>query len=285
MRNVRAEAEAILRRVAALPDEEIDLAEAALALASFDRPQAALEPYRRHLAQLAREVAEAGAIQAADAAGRLGLEAQIRALYAILADRHGYAGDTATYDDLQNANLMEVIDRRRGLPVALGILYIHAARAQDWTIHGLSFPGHFLVRLQHGAEQAILDPFHGGRVHEAADLRGLLKAVAGTEAELTPEHYAPVGNRAILLRLQNNIKLRLIQDHRLERAVEVIERMLLFAPDQATLWREAGIIHAQLGSLRAASRALETFLSSGAGGDAQRHEAARLLQELKGQLN
>jgi len=113
----------------------------------------------------------------------------------------------------------------------------------------------------------------------------LLKAVAGTEAELTPEHYAPVGNRAILLRLQNNIKLRLIQDHRLERAVEVIERMLLFAPDQATLWREAGIIHAQLGSLRAASRALETFLSSGAGGDAQRHEAARLLQELKGQLN
>jgi regulator of sirC expression with transglutaminase-like and TPR domain len=276
------EAEDILRRVAALPDEAIDLAEAALALASFDRPEVGLTPYREHLSQLARDVAafaEDG--EAADAA----LEPQVEALGTILADRYGYAGDSVTYDDLQNANLMQVIDRRRGLPVALGILYIHAARAQDWEIHGLSFPGHFLIRLQRGGEQAILDPFNGGRVREAADLRGLLKATAGIAAELTPGHYAPVGNREILLRLQNNIKLRLIQDRQFERAVAVVERMLLFAPGQASLLREAGIIHAQLGNLRAATAALESFLNMSDIGDEQRHEAARLLQSLKGQLN
>ncbi|WP_119460491.1 transglutaminase-like domain-containing protein [Rhodospirillaceae bacterium SYSU D60014] len=276
------EAEDILRRVAALPDEAIDLAEAALALASFDRPEVGLNPYREHLSQLARDVAAfAKDGEAADAA----LEPQVEALGTILADRYGYAGDSVTYDDLQNANLMQVIDRRRGLPVALGILYIHAARAQNWEIHGLSFPGHFLIRLQRGGEQAILDPFNGGRVREAADLRGLLKATAGIAAELTPGHYAPVGNREILLRLQNNIKLRLIQDRQFERAVAVVERMLLFAPGQASLLREAGIIHAQLGNLRAATAALESFLNmSDIGGD-QRHEAARLLQSLKGQLN
>ena len=279
---IRTEAEDILRHVAALPDEAIDLAEAALALASFDRPEVALKPYRQHLSQLARDVA---AFTEDDGATDAALEPQVEALGTILGDRYGYVGDTVTYDDLQNANLMQVIDRRRGLPVALGILYIHAARAQGWEIHGLSFPGHFLIRLQRGGEQAILDPFSGGQVRQAADLRGLLKATAGIAAELTPSHYAPVGNREILLRLQNNIKLRLVQDRQFEQTVAVIERMLLFAPRQAPLWREAGIIHAQLGNLRAAMEALEVFLEMSGIGEEQRHEAARLLQSFKGQLN
>lgn len=292
--SARAEAETVLHRIAGLPDEAIDLAEAALALASLDRPQVAVEPYRQHLAQLVQEVGDVGRTHGGRthggrtheaAASDPELELQIRALDAVLVTRHGYAGDMATYDDLRNADLMQVIDRRRGLPVTLGILYIHVARAQGWAIHGLNFPGHFLVRLQRDGAQAILDPFHGGQVREAADLRGLLKAMAGNAAELAPEHYAPVGNREILLRLQNNVKLRLIRDHRLEQAAAVIDRMLLFAPGQITLWREAGIIHAQLGNLRAASRALEMFLAAGAGGEDQRHEAARLLQELQGQLH
>jgi len=54
------------------------------------------------------------------------------ALTQVMAEEHGYGGDRQHYDDLQNANLIRVIDRRRGLPVALGILYLHAARAQGW---------------------------------------------------------------------------------------------------------------------------------------------------------
>ena len=59
---------------------------------------------------------------------------RVAALARTLVGRHGYAATTSTYDDLQNANLMRVIDRKRGLPVALGILYIHAARRQGWTM-------------------------------------------------------------------------------------------------------------------------------------------------------
>src|SRR5260370_26153674 len=151
---------------------------------------------------------------------------------------------------------MRVVDRRKGLPVALGILYMDAGRAQGWETVGLAFPGHFLVRLSDGPERLILDPFHGGRVCTAAELRELLKATAGLDSELQTEHYAPVSDRDVLLRLQNNLKARLIQAERYQQAVTVAETMLMLAPDLAELWREAGLLHAKLGNMRSDAAAL-----------------------------
>jgi regulator of sirC expression with transglutaminase-like and TPR domain len=255
----------------------LPIAEAALALASFDRPRVDLARYRDHLRILARDLGRHPGAQG-------GLAERARALNEILLLKHGYAGDELTYDDLQNANLMRVIDRKRGLPVVLGILYIHAARAQGWEIAGLAFPGHFLVRLGEGAERLILDPFHGGRVCGAAELRELLRVITGEERDLAPEHYAPVADRDVLLRLENNIKARLLQAQRPEQALAVVERMLLLAPDLAELWREAGMLQAGLGNLRAAAHSLEEFIARAADATA-RHQAAALLQRLRAQLN
>src|SRR5205085_5780046 len=181
-------------------------------------------------------------------------------------------------------NLMRVVDRRKGLPVALGILYLHAARAQGWDAVGLGFPGHFLIRLTERAERLILDPFHGGRICDAAGLRELLKVMAGQEVELSPEHYAPVADRDVLLRLQNNLKSRLLQAEQHERALRVVETMLMLAPDMAELWQEAGLLNARLGNIRAAMRSLEGFVTRAAEG-AARHQAAARLQQLKAKLN
>ncbi len=266
-----------LREVGSLPSPILPIAEAALALASFDRPRIALDRYRQHLAALARDVGR-------HAAGATGLAAQANALNEIILLKHGYAGDELTYDDLQNANLMRVIDRRKGLPVALGILYLSAARAQSWEAVGLGFPGHFLIRLSQGPERVILDPFHGGRTLDAMALRELLKAISGQEVELAPDHYAPVPDRDVLLRLQNNLKSRLLQGQQHERAVRVIETMQMLAPDLPELWREVGLIHAQLGNMRASMSSLEQFVTRAADGPA-RHEAAVLLQKLKTKLN
>jgi regulator of sirC expression with transglutaminase-like and TPR domain len=266
-----------LRELATAASAILPIAEAALALASFERPRVGLARYRQHLATLARDVGRhAGA--KGDLAGRA------HALNEIILLKHGYSGDELTYDDLQNANLMRVVDRRKGLPVALGILYLHAARAQGWDCVGLAFPGHFLVRLSDGPERLILDPFHGGRVCDAAGLRELLKVMAGQEVELSPEHYAPVADRDVLLRLQNNIKSRLLQAGRGEQAVKIVETMLLLAPDLSDLWREAGALHAQLGNIRAAINALEEFVGRAPQG-AARHQGAALLQQLKSKLN
>jgi regulator of sirC expression with transglutaminase-like and TPR domain len=280
------QAEEELRQVGALDDDAIDLAGTALVLASFERPRVDLARYRDHLDELAAQVAEGflGGAAPGPIAGDAALTRRLEALNAVLFAKHDYAGDELTYDDVQNANLMRVIDRRRGLPVALSILYIHAARAQGWDIEGLSFPGHFLVRLRHGSAGAIVDPFRRGETRETADLRRMLKLASGEDAELSAAHYAPVGNRAILLRLQNNIKLRLLQGEKLEAAAEVTRRMLLVAPDEASLWRELGIVQAKLGNLRGAIGALERFTAL-ADDDLARHRAAKLIQELKGKLN
>src|SRR3546814_19012868 len=74
----------------------------------------------------------------------------------VMSAEFGYPGDTESYDDPQNADLVRVIDRRMGLPVSLGVLYIHAARAQSWPVCGLDFPGHFLIRLD-GEDGTLVD--------------------------------------------------------------------------------------------------------------------------------
>jgi len=274
----RLEAKDLLRHVGTQPDEDIDLAEAALALAALDHPDVSLDRYRDHLSLLAREVAELNPPDTDT------LEGRVRALQDVLVGRHGYEGDTLTYDDIQNANMMQVIDRKKGLPVALGILFIQTARAQGWSISGLNFPGHFLVRLEYAGERIILDPFNQGQSRSVMELRDLLKVAAGADAELTPEYYATVGNRDILLRLQNNLKLRFIKADRVDKAVEILDGMLLFAPEEAMLWREAGLLNAHIGNLNAAVGALETFMSLGVN-DLLRHQTALLIQQLKARLN
>jgi regulator of sirC expression with transglutaminase-like and TPR domain len=274
----RLEAKDLLRHIGTQPDEDIDLAEAALALAALDHPDVSLQRYRDHLSLLAEQVGELNPPDADT------LEGRVTALQDVLVGRHGYEGDTLTYDDIQNANMMQVIDRKKGLPVALGILFIQTARAHGWSISGLNFPGHFLVRLEYAGERIIIDPFNQGQTRSVMELRDLLKVAAGADAELTPEYYATVGNRDILLRLQNNLKLRFMKADRVDKAVEILDGMLLFAPEEAMLWREAGLLNAHIGNLNAAVGALETFMTLG-GNDLLRHQTALLIQQLKTRLN
>jgi regulator of sirC expression with transglutaminase-like and TPR domain len=264
-------------RALAGADETLALAEAALALAARRGDKGDPAVYAEHLALLSADVRLAAGA-ASDIAGR----AQV--LASVIAGRHGYRGDAETYDDLQNADLRRVIDRRRGLPVALGILYIHCGRAQGWTMRGLAFPGHFLVRLDDDDERAIIDPFNGGAICGAAELRALLKATAGNAAELERAHYASVTDRQILLRLQNNIKQRLIRTERYAEALATVDDMLLFAPDEAALWRESGLLNAHLDNVRAAIAAFEEYLRRDLSDAARRHTAV-LLQQLKKRLN
>lgn len=265
----------MLRQVGETPDREIDIAGTALLLASLDRPGVSLDRYRDHLNLVADDLAKA-------ATGTNSLDDRVAALNDALFTAYGYEGDRRTYDDLQNANLIRVIDRRRGLPVALGILMIHAARAQGWDIAGLRFPGHFLLHIDHHGQRAILDPFEKGRPLAAADLRALLRAQGDDAAELRPEHYEAAGDREILVRLQNNIKLRQAQRGDNLAAASTLETMLWIAPQDKHLWREKALMAAQMGRIDGAVAALEEYISRETL-DGPRHDAALLLQKLRGQ--
>jgi regulator of sirC expression with transglutaminase-like and TPR domain len=265
-----------LRSIGTDDDSAIDLGEVALLCAAVDRPGVSLEPYRRHLADLAQ--AAAAAATRSDSIGK-----QTTVLREILAVAHGYRGDSETYDDMRNANLIDVIDRRRGLPVALGILYIHTGRGYDSDIVGLSFPSHFLVRLTGRGQRAIIDPFNGGRTLETDDLRRMLKSLQGEQAELTAAHHQGVDNRDVIIRLQNNIKLRAVAAGDLARAVQVLKTMTAIAPGRAELWWETAVLLSKLGNLKTAITTLEGFLAGSA--EEGRAEIEDLLRRLRSSMN
>jgi regulator of sirC expression with transglutaminase-like and TPR domain len=255
MTEPRAAPRAALTAIGQLVDAEIDIGNAALQLARVDAPDADWQAAARHLSDLAH-----GAVQRAIAMDREDLPARAAALAELLADQFGYAGDMETYDDPSNANLIRVTERRRGLPVALGVIWLHAARAAGWDSHGVDFPSHFLVALEGRKTQVVVDVFNGGQVMSARELRALLKRVEGESAELRPGLLQPMSTRRVLLRLQNNIMTRRLDTGDLRGGLRCMEDMLLIAPDQAELWRQAGIMNQRLEQVAAARDCYLRFL-------------------------
>lgn len=271
-------AEQWLSSLAGVPDEAIDLTGASLALGALERPWQSLERAIGHLVQIADEM------RASVTGNGLSVGARGEAIRALMYAHHGYAGDHETYDDLRNANLLSVIERRRGLPIALSIVYLHLAEAVGWHGEGINFPGHFLVRLIDGPDRLIVNPFDEGRPIGPGELRALLKVVEGGNAELKPHHYAPASRRDILLRLQNNVKIRQIQAGRLDDARRTVNRMLLFAPSRPALWHALGVLNAETGRPKAAMDALQRVAHLDNGGAWQR-QVAQLMQTLRHKLN
>lgn len=262
-----------------MPDGEIDLADAALQLARIGEPEADWQAARAHLSEIARDAADIAAEHPAK-----DLQSRAEALSGLMVGRYGYVGDTETYEDLDNANLIRVIERRRGLPVALGILWLHAATAAGWPARGVNFPGHFLIVLEGSNGLLPVDVFAGGAVLNREDLRTLLKRALGAKAEPGPGMLEPMGSRDVLLRLQVNIKARLQLHGQLTAAVACTEDMLRFAPNEAQLWREAAEMHQRLDHFAAALQCFEKFLELVPTGPAATRARAAA-RELRAKLN
>jgi regulator of sirC expression with transglutaminase-like and TPR domain len=252
-----------------------------LQFARIDAPRADWEAARALLSSIAREAAALSR----DIGPLPDLDIRGEALSGLLTGKYGFRGDAETYDSLDNANLIQVIERRKGLPVALGIIWLHAARAAGWDAHGIDFPGHFLIGLDGRGGQLVIDVFDGGTPLEARSLRALIKRVQGEAAELKPGILRPMSTRAVLLRLQNNIKTRRLAGGDLEGAVVCAEDMLRIAPEFASLWREVGIMHQRLGAVRAALRCYERFLALIPENDEAAVRARAVVEELRTRLN
>ena len=263
-----------LAAVGQLADVEIDIAGAALQFARIDAPEADWRATEAHLSDLARQ-ANDGVRDGEQDGPSAGLPAGLKSRAACIAGllgAHRYTGDTENYDDPANANLIRVVERRRGLPVALGVLWLHCARALGWTAHGIDFPGHFLIalapeprgpRARHRpatAQQLVIDVFAGGVPLEADDLRTLLRHVAGSSAELGPGVLQPMSARRVLLRLQENLRVRRLRGDDMAGALAATEDMLLIAPDNAGLWREAAVMSERLERPAAAIASWQRFV-------------------------
>ena len=220
-----------IEQIGLVDDEDIALDDAALALAALDHLDADLAEHRSRISRLSARLAIFAAAAVTPAA-------QARLLARVIADENGMVGDSDQYDDPANADLMKLLDRRRGLPVTLSILYVALARRAGWAADPLNVPGHVLVRLGREPLSVIIDPFDGGRILDAAALEALLTRFAGRHARVEAGHLAPLSNRAVLVRLLTNQATRASRSGDTARALELYERMTSIAPGFTGLWWE-----------------------------------------------
>ena len=248
-------------RILAEKDEKIDLARACLMIAEDAYPGLDVERYMGEIEGMAHRLRarpkQSGAI-----------EERIIALNEFLFEELGYWGNTDDYYDPRNSYLNEVIDRKTGIPITLSILYMELGRRIGLPLEGISFPGHFLVRLRLRGGVLILDPFAGGAPQSEAELRQRLQRVIPegasdlSVAELPLEQFLePASNRQILARVLRNLKGIYRDAERADRLVQVLDRMLLVAPEAAGELRDRGLAYQRLECWRAALKDLGDYLA------------------------
>jgi regulator of sirC expression with transglutaminase-like and TPR domain len=218
-----------LNRLGLVDEDDIELDEAALSLALLDHAGTDLDPYYDLLDAIeARlEIVGGDAEEPADRAD---------ALATVLAGEFGFVGDAETYDDPDNADLIRVLDRRRGLPVSLSILWVSTARRLGWSADLLDVPGHVLVLIGAEADPVIVDPFSGGIRVDRDRLVALVQAFGEPDRAVT--HVAAMPNRAVLVRLLQNQASRAEQAGHGRRALELYTRMTVMAPATVHAWWE-----------------------------------------------
>ncbi len=238
-----------LREIGLMEDEAIDLVEAALLLAALDHPERNPSVDQERIFNLLPQLVERCPHGAKPSA-------QALALSDLLHDEHGFTGDLDDYDAPANADLMQMLDRKRGLPIALSILYVALARHAGWHADILNVPGHVVVRVGQPPDSVMIDPFHAGRGIDESGIRTLLTRMSGHAPQLTSADLSPMSNRAILVRLLSNQANRAVKADDLTRGLVLYERMTALAPAFTALWWERARIEQLLGYRKAARMSL-----------------------------
>jgi regulator of sirC expression with transglutaminase-like and TPR domain len=250
------DADPSLRELAAeiaRPDAEINLARAALVIARSEYPRLDVDAYLDRLDALARGVGASA--RAADALPRL------HRLREYLFGEQGFAGNCEDYFDPRNSFLNDVLDRRLGIPITLSLVLIEVGRRLDLPMEGVGLPGHFVTGMRLGDCQILLDPFNGGAIVTAEACRALVYRVLGHPVTLTETHFAPVSNRQFLTRMLNNLKASYFRREAWEKAVRVIDRLLLLDPDAGAERRDRGLALHSMGEFRRGIADWERYLT------------------------
>ncbi len=212
----------LFAHVVGLGDAELDLAEVALVLAQLEYPDLDVA---RYLAQLnawgdSLPRGASGPIQEASAP-----------LLRLVYEELGFAGNHEDYYDPRNSFLNDVIDRRLGIPITMADVVLHLAKRSGVVAHGVSFPGHFLVRLGEPSEVSILDPL-SGKFLSRRDLEHLQQRATGKNGPLNPKLFGVAKSKQILARMLVNLRAIYDQRHDSARLAEVLERLLILHPTE-----------------------------------------------------
>ena len=188
---------------------------------------------------------------------------KLQALNYTLFTELNFSGNVTDYYDPRNSYLNQVLERRVGIPITLSVLYIEIGQRIGLDLKGVSFPGHFLVKLSVDRGQLVLDPFSGGETQTEAELRQRLAKVMpaqdASRASLAPFLEAATP-RQIVTRMLRNLKGIYMQASKYEQALAVMHRLLLVMPEAVDELRDRGIIYEKLECFRPALSDLQNYL-------------------------
>lgn len=238
-------------------DSSIPLFEAALAIAQDADPQLDLAAPQEEIDVLAvklqrRLPSDASVIQ------------RLRMLNHFFYSELGFAGNVNDYYAADNSYLHRVITTRRGIPISLAVVYMELAQQIGLDVKGISFPGHFLMKLSVQSGEIILDPFNGESLSRE-DLEERLEPFLEPDdymADITLAAYLqPAHPRDILVRMLRNLKALFVEHRHWDRALGVQERLVILLPHDITERRDRGLAFAHLECPQAALLDLEAYLA------------------------
>lgn len=186
--------------------------------------------------------------------------ARVEALPAFLAREAGFRGRPSDYDDPANSFLHRVVERRRGLPISLSVVYVSVARHVGLPLAGIALPGHFVVGHLGLEPQVFLDPFRGGRLfgRDICD-RIVTNVTSGSVTSASP-YLAPPSPRTFLTRMLNNLQLSYWHRHQNHPGLLAARMLCVLNPGAADPMKMRGLFYDRLGDASAALSDYEAYL-------------------------
>ena len=259
------------------PDDEINLTAASLYAAATERPGLDVIAYQGRIAQFGARV------KSKLTAHHTNYDF-IGAIYEVLFEEAGFTGDTKNYFDPKNSHLDEVIDRLKGNPVSLSVLYIEVARAAGVQVDGISLRKHFVVAVGTGDDRTYIDPFYGGgmlsRKECIVGVLGSDKTRGADLDDLERKFLGPVKKRAILRRLLSNLKVAHEKHKQYELALSASEQIQLLDPANLRNLSELAHLQTKVGNFGDAVDSLTRFLERAPAGS-NTEQAENALRKLK----
>lgn len=211
-----------LEQVFQKKDEDIELFQAAMLIAKLDNEELDIEPYRKEVERMAREVS-ATFPKNPDAG------AKRQALNNYLFNERGFHGSRSDYYNKSNSYLNEVIDDREGLPITLAVLYMEVARRVGLKVVGVPLPGHFVAKDVTTGEEQLIDVYDSGKPLSREEAEKRVEAITGQPPE--EKHLAVATKRAIVVRMLHNLLGIARTDHDGPAMLRYLDTILVVSPD------------------------------------------------------
>lgn len=237
------------------PDESINLAEAALMIARLEYPELNINTYLQKIHMMAQEIKNR--LPESASVGEI-----LKQLNHVLFIEKGYIGNTNEYYDPRNSFLNDVFERKLGNPISLSILYIELGQLLGLALKGISFPGHFLVKLEISDGAIVLDPYFGGISLDEDDIEDRLHEYYGSKLNKSLANGVLTGssNKEIALRVMRNLRNLYMQENEWHKALQLADIMVDLDLDKPDTLKARAAIYDQLECLSPALQDYSDYL-------------------------